>query len=107
MNIRVGCDGGADVDPDRSGVNELDLPDAFRVDSPHVRGQTSVGDFRFKRGNEALQNERGFTRTGNACDDGQPPFGNVCFQRLNGVDRSGGEVNASFAEQFRFRSAGA
>ena len=93
MYARIGGDGGTDVDADGRGVNELDMRDAPGVYRADVRGQSAAVYACLKRGNEAFQHHRGLAGAGHACDNGEPPFGNVHLQRLDGVNFRSGQVN--------------
>ena len=99
MDIGVGRNGRADIDADGRRVDELDLCDAFRVQCADVVGQGAVACLRGERRHKAFQNERRFARTGNARDDGQPPFGNIDIQRLDGMDGAGGQMDAPEGKQ--------
>ena len=95
----VGGNGGADVDPDGGRINELDVGDALRVKGADMRRQCLAVDAGFQCRNKALQHQRGLAGAGHAGHDGQPPLGQVYFQRLHRVELRGGKMECSLCKQ--------
>ena len=93
VNAGVGGHGGAHIDADRGGVDELDMRDPLGADIPNVRWQSSAADVRLQCGDQAFQHHGGFAGTGHAGHHRQPPFRNVHLQRLHRVDRRGGQMD--------------
>ena len=94
MYIGISGDGGADVDSDRGGINQLYLPYAFRFDAFHMVRQPVAGYVGLQSGDEAFQDKGRLAGAGNSGYDREPSFGNVRFKRLDGVYRACGKVDA-------------
>ena len=86
VHIGVSRDSGTDVDPDGRGVDQLDMPDAFRVDLLDMVGHFLSVAQRIQRGDQAFQDQRGLSGTRNTGNDCQPTFGDFHGERLDGVD---------------------
>ena len=79
MDIGIGRHCGTDVDADGGRVDEFDPGDTLRLDIFHMSRQGLVGRHGFQSRNKAFQNQRGLSGTGNAGDDREAAFGDICL----------------------------
>ena len=106
VHVGIGGYRGTHIDADGRRVDELHLRDAVCFHSLHMPRQGRAVHFGLQRRDEAFQNEGGLAAAGHTRDDGEPPLGQVQFQRLHGVDGVRGKVDAPQREQLIFRRAG-
>ena len=100
MYIGIGGDGGADVDADRSGVDELYLPDPVCFYGTDMFRQFSATEGCLKGRDQTLQDQGGLARAGYTGHDSQTPLRNIHLQRTDCMDRTGGEMDPSERKHF-------
>ena len=101
VHIGIGRHRGTDIDPDRRGVDQLDLTDARRIDRTDMFRQFLTRRHRFQRRDQTLQNQGRLPRTGNARHDRETPFRNIHFERFDRMDRSGRKMDPPKFENIR------
>ena len=101
VHAGVGGHGGADVDADGRGVDQLDLGNAGRADRLHVLRQRLAAQRGLQPGNQALEDQRGLARAGHAGDGGQPALGEPQGEGLHGVNWPGGHFDRAQVKQVR------
>ena len=106
MHIGIGGHGGAHIDANGCGIDQLDLGDAVRHNRAYMLRQLLAVDGGVQAGNQAFQHKGGLARAGNPGHHSQPPLGNFDVQRLYGVDGVGGKLNAPQREQLALRGLG-
>ena len=99
VDVGVGGHGGADIEADGGGVDELHPPDAIRLHRQDVVRQPAPGDVGLQTGDQALQDQGRLPGPGHPGDHGEPPLGDVRLQGLHCVDGPGGQVDAPILEQ--------
>ena len=86
--VGVGSDGGADVDADRRGIDQFDMPDSFRFDVQDMfRHLFPVADGVQCR-YQTFQDQGRLSGSGDAGHSGQPVLRDLDRQWLYGVDLS-------------------
>ena len=105
MDTGVGCHGGADIDADGGGIDELHMGDSLGLHPPDVGGQGAAVNVSFQGGDQALQHHGGLAGAGNPGDHGQPPLGDLHVQRLYGMDLVGGKKNGALVKEPVFGGA--
>ena len=106
MHIGIGGHGGAHIDANGCGIDQLDLGDAVRHNRAYMLRQLLAVDGGVQAGNQAFQHKGGLAGAGNPGHHSQPPLGNFDVQRLYGVDGVGGKLNAPQREQLALRGLG-
>ena len=102
MHVGVGGHGGAHVDADGGGVNQLYLGNPVRIDFFNVGGQFFFFYGGIERRDQAFQHQSGFAGAGYAGDHGEPPFGNGYVQGMHGVDGPGFQIDGAVFKKSAF-----
>ena len=93
----IGGHGGADVDADRGGVDDVDAVDPLGVDLTHMIGSRTLV-CGLERGDEAVEDEGGLARSGHSRDDGQPLPGDLRVEGVDRVERCGAQPDPTVFE---------
>ena len=93
VDICIGRHSGPHIDADWSGVDQLDLIDAGGLQRLHMGGIFFALYGGRQCRNQALKDHSCLTRTGDACDHRQPPFGDLDIKWMHRVDLAGPHVD--------------
>ena len=101
----VGGDRGADIRPDRRGIDKMHLFDAGGIDAAHMFRQRLTCRMPFKRGNQAFQYHGRFSGTRHSGHGGEPADRDAHVKRRDGMDRGCRHGDGTEGEHIAFRCA--
>ena len=100
MDVGIGRYRRAHVGTDGCGVNQVGACDTLGVDPAHVAWQALTSCLRLKRRDERLKYQRRLTRTRNARHRDKAAARDIDFERLDGMDSIGCQVDMPLVEHF-------